>query len=75
MLSVTFFFTAAQTNTMPMHDTLRFTPCDTKGNTALIAYGDWNILESLGCRDSKEKVDLKVYILAQNYSLIPNPEM
>jgi hypothetical protein len=60
---------------MPMHDTLRFIPCDPWGNTALLAYGAWNILESLGCRDSKEMVGLKVYILAQNYSLIPDPQM
>lgn len=59
---------------MSTHDTLKFTPCDPGGNTALLAYGGWNILESLGCRDSKEKVGLKLYTLTQDYSLIPDPQ-
>lgn len=68
------FFIVAQTNTMSTHDTLKFTPCDPGGSTALLAYGGWNILESLGCRDSKEKVGLKLYTLAQD-SLISDPQV
>lgn len=55
------------------YDTLR--PCDPWGNTALLAYGEWKILESVGCRDSKDKESLKVHTQGQSYSLIPDPQM